>query len=138
MSVRVTLATLETKRVYEELDSALQDKPNALETQTRHTATSAVGLFCLTLWSPTYHTFAYDLGSLRQVGAGPVDVLSGFLSGPNPGVHGVLSLRECSTKVIGKIFAEISASECIMLNDHMGQILGISIFDPNSGGRASQ
>jgi len=87
MSVRVTLATLETKRVYEELDSALQDKPNALETQTRHTATSAVGLFCLTLWSPTYHTFAYDLGSLRQVGAGPVDVLSGFLSGPNPGVQ---------------------------------------------------
>ena len=130
MSVRVTPATLETKRVYGELDSALPDKPNALETQTRHTATSAVGLFCLKLWSPTYHTFAYDLGSLRQVRAGPVDVLSGFLSGPNPGVHGVLSLRDCSTKVIGKIFAEISASEFIMLNDHVHQILGISISEP--------
>ena len=130
MSVRVTPATLETKRVYGELDSALPDKPNALETQSRHTATSAVGLFCLTLWSPTYHTFAYDLGSLRQVRAGPVDVLSGFLSGPNPGVHGVLSLRDCSTNVIGKFFAEISASEFIMLNDHVRQILGISISEP--------
>ena len=71
-----------------------------------------------------------DLGSLRQVRAGPVDVLSGFLSGPNPGVHGVLSLRDCSTKVIGKIFAEISASEFIMLNDPVRQILGISISEP--------
>ena len=118
--------------MYGELDSALPDKPNALETQTRHTATSAVGLFCLTLWSPTYHTFKYDLGSLHmlQVRAGPVDVLSGFLSGPNPDVHGVLSLRDCSTKVIGKIFAEISASEFITLNDHVRQILGISISEP--------
>ena len=56
-------------------------------------------------------------------------MLSGFLSGPNPGVHGVLSLRDCSTKVIGKIFAEISASEFIMLNDHVSQILGISISE---------
>ena len=116
--------------MYGELDSALPDKPNALETQTRHTATSAVRLFCRTLWSPTYHTFAYDLGSLLQVRAGPVDVLSGFLSGPNPDVHGVLSLRDCSTKVIGKIFAEISASEFITLNDHVRQILGISISEP--------
>ena len=106
------------------------DLSYGVETQTRHTATSAVGLFCLKLWSPTYHTFAYDLGSLRQVRAGPVDVLSGFLSGPDPGVHGVLSLRDCSTKVIGKIFAEISASEFIMLNDHVHQILGISISEP--------
>jgi hypothetical protein len=45
-------------------------------------------------------------------------------------VHGVLSLRDCSTKVIGKIFAEISASEFITLNDHVRQILGISISEP--------
>jgi hypothetical protein len=49
---------------------------------------------------------------------------------PNLCVHGELSLHNCSAKVIGKIFAEISASEFIMLNDHVRQILGISISEP--------